>query len=74
MADAECDHPMILDLRFPICDWVTGGGNPRSSHERGQFADLAQEPAELPPGAADRRWEPTARSLIANRKSKTTNR
>jgi len=38
----------VFDLRFAICDLATGGRNPRSRHDGGQFADEFQHPQRKP--------------------------
>jgi hypothetical protein len=55
----------IFDLSFGICDWATGGGNPGSSHDRGQYAGvLVQRLNE---------FDDSPRRPIANRKSEIAN-
>jgi hypothetical protein len=56
----------ILDLRFAICDWAAGGGNPGSSHDRGQFAGLLVQRVDLllaQQAAVDDQFHPIGRFI-----------
>ena len=64
---------MILDFGFAICDWGSGGGNPASRHDGGQFAGLPSQRLNYIPARQTGVGNRQLASPIANRKSNIAN-